>query len=388
MKKQLHGKIKELEKGKKYHILVNMGWDEKTKKYPRKTRIFYGTYRQAEAFLRNWIFELENPEEIKSRETVSEWLDNWIDNDARILYKWEQNTEKRARGIVDFNLKPHIGDILLVDLSPDDVMNLYAKLGKDGSRNNRPLSPRSLRYVHTILNQALIQAVKRRKIPSNPAHGLAPAQSKVQPKDKWVVLGKKELSDFLKAVKDEPDYPLIYTAAYTGARQSELLGLTWDKVNTKEKYIRIEQALHRDSNSEDGFELRLRTKNRTSTRNVDISDRVINVLNLHKEMQKSKGISVEPSSLVFTEPDGKPIEKERLIKRFNKHARDKGYEGMTFHHLRHTHATILLSEGEYINDVSERLGHADPGVTLRIYGHVLPDRRRRLSNRFDELIDE
>ena len=60
---------------------------------------------------------------------------------------------------------------------------------------------------------------------------------------------------------------------------------------------------------------------------------------------------------------------------------------MTFHHLRHTHATILLSEGEYINDVAARLGHADPKITLSIYGHVLPDRKHRLSNDFDEFVE-
>ncbi|MDD2621363.1 MAG: tyrosine-type recombinase/integrase [Syntrophomonadaceae bacterium] len=61
---------------------------------------------------------------------------------------------------------------------------------------------------------------------------------------------------------------------------------------------------------------------------------------------------------------------------------------MTFHHLRHTHATILLSDGQNINEVAERLGHADAGITLKIYGHVLPGRDQILAERFDALIEE
>lgn len=61
MKKQLTGKIIEIEKSAKYKLIVNMGYDEETKSYPRKSRIFYGTKREAESYLRDWIYVLENP---------------------------------------------------------------------------------------------------------------------------------------------------------------------------------------------------------------------------------------------------------------------------------------------------------------------------------------
>lgn len=160
MKKQLTGKIIEIEKSAKYRLIVNMGWDETTKSYPRKSRIFYGTKREAEAYLRDWIYVLENPEEEKSTETVWGWLDNWIKNDSKILLKWEQNTRDRATRIIEKNIKPNIDkDKLLVDLTPDDVMKLYSDLGSD---NNKPkkLSQRSLRYVHTVLTKRLIMLLK------------------------------------------------------------------------------------------------------------------------------------------------------------------------------------------------------------------------------------
>lgn len=361
-----------------------MGWDEATKTYPKKRHLFYGTKADAEAYLRDWLWELENPEEAKALQTVDDFLDSWIDKDAKILLKWEQNTHDRAKRIIDKNIKPHIGKKLIGDLIPEDIMGLYTTLGTEGT-DRKKLSPRSIRYVHTILNQALNHAVAMKKIPSNPAKGLTPAPSKSKDKEKWVVMSKEQLKAFLEAIKGHTDYFLIFTAAYTGARQSELLGLTWDKVWEDKKILRIEQTLHTITTGE--YERRPRTKNDTSTRSIKVTDRVLNILIEHKENQKAKDIPTGNEDLVFTDVKGNPINRDNLGHRYANLASKHGYSGMTFHHLRHTHATILLSDGANINEVAERLGHADPSITLSIYGHVLPGRDQSLAEKFDSLID-
>lgn len=152
------------------------------------------------------------------------------------------------------------------------------------------------------------------------------------------------------------------------------------------KIIRIEQSLH--AISKDEFKHRPRTKNDTSTRNINVTDRVLNVLKEHKEGQKEKGISVADDSLVFTDKHGKPINRNNLEHRYSNLTAKYGFNGMTFHHLRHTHATILLSAGANINEVSERLGHKDASITLKIYGHVLPVRDQSLADKFDTLVFE
>jgi integrase len=215
------------------------------------------------------------------------------------------------------------------------------------------------------------------------SRGLTPALSTEEDREKWVVLCRQELASFLKDIKGRRDYALIYVAAYTGARQSELLGLTWDKVRFKDKAIRIEQTLHRDKDSDSGFEERPRTKRKSSTRTIPVTNRVIKVLEKHRQEQIAAGIE---SKHVFLEPDGNFIDASNLGRRFKRLA--KNYPGMTFHHLRHTHATILLSEGANINEVAERLGHANAAITLKTYGHVLPDRPQSLANFFDSLIDD
>ena len=391
MKKQLRSSIKEIIKNKRYLIVVYLPYDPDKHFYPKIRRNFYGTEAEAKAYERNWLYELEHPEEYQeeagSGETVSEWLAFWLENDVPILLKWEQNTLRRAKGIVKHNLEPNIGDIALSDLKADDILAMYRKLGTDGGRYKRPLSNRTLRYIHTILNQALRQAVVRGKITSNPCEGLIPAPSKEKAKEKWVVLDEKELTAFLNALREDKYYPLIYTAAYTGVRQSEALGLKWGKIKWKTKTILIDMALHKVyDNEETEYEHRSRTKNDSSTREIDVSGRLINVLKTHEKQQVAKGIKTCPDDLVFTDDKGEPIDATDLVGDFRKLAKRHGHEGMSFHHLRHTHATILLSNGEYVNEVAARLGHANPKTTYSIYGHVLPKNKRRLSTKFDKYV--
>jgi integrase len=312
-------------------------------------------------------------------------LDQWIDVDSKILLRWEENTRDRAKRIVDINIKPNIGEVLLCDLTPDNIMGLYSKLGS-ANKEQKKLSARSLRYVHTILNQALNHAVKMKKITVNPAKGLTPAASKKKDKEKWVVMDSKQLKQFLKDIEYHQDYALIYVAAYTGARQSELLGLSWDKIWEDKKIIRIEKTVHSKKNKE--FEQRPRTKNDTSTRSVKVTSKVLDVLKVHKANQEAAGLKTEPTSLIFTDAKGNPINRNNLGHRYSNLANKFKYEGMTFHHLRHTHATILLTDGANINEVAERLGHADASITLKTYGHVLPGRDQSLAERFDLLLGE
>ena len=77
-------------------------------------------------------------------------------------------------------------------------------------------------------------------------------------------------------------------------------------------------------------------------------------------------------NLVFPTPEGKPEKRNNVYRRFVTFAAKIGHKGMRFHDLRHTHATILLADGEMVNAVSQRLGHANVSTTLEIYGHVLP----------------
>ena len=87
--------------------------------------------------------------------------------------------------------------------------------------------------------------------------------------------------------------------------------------------------------------------------------------------------------LVFATADGGPILPANLLRTFRRIIRCIGVPPITFHALRHTHATLLLKEGTHAKIVSERLGHVNIGITLDTYSHVLRGMQREAAESVD-----
>lgn len=289
----------------------------------------------------------------------------------------------------------------LLDRQKNGRTNLYfpmtikekdATENMDKEKRDKPkgLSNRSVEYKYTILNQALEYAVKPLKlIAENPCNDIKVPKSKETQKEKMVVLTKGELKDFLNRITGHRDYPLIYTAAYTGMRISELLGLRWQDILTNEKKLSIQMTMHISKDKKTNaikYEHRPRLKNK-KPRVIDVTDSVLDVLHEHKKQLMADGKLNNKYKLVFPGPDGMPEDRRNPYHRFVNIASKMGHKGMRFHDLRHTHATILLSAGEMLNAVSERLGHKDVQTTSRIYAHVLPQKAVDTANKFEELMN-
>jgi integrase len=90
--------------------------------------------------------------------------------------------------------------------------------------------------------------------------------------------------------------------------------------------------------------------------------------------------------LVFATTDGGPILPANLLRSFRRIVQRAGVPPITFHALRHTHATLLLKEGTHAKIVSERLGHANIGITLDTYSHVLPGMQREAAESIDRAL--
>lgn len=373
-----------------YRIVINLPRDPETGKYKKKRKDVHGTREEAEELLRQMIAELENPRKPPSEQPLGEYLLHWLNTIAKP--NLEKNTYDSYLWEIEKHIIPSLGHIPLCTLEPYHIQTFYSYKAEAGRLDGKGgLSNRSVNYLHSILNQALDKAVDLELIPKNPCAKVKPPRDKKSRTQKMVVLSKEELKKFLAGCQGHRDYALIYVAAYTGMRQSELLGLQWDDILWQEKAIRVKKALHR---LDDGtYEHRPRTKNETSSRIIPVSDGVIAVLREHRKNQleaqlASGGKYKNELNLVFTTPEGKPEDRTNVYHRFANLAAKLGHKGMRFHDLRHTHATILLADGEMINAVSQRLGHANVSTTLEIYGHVLPRKAEETAKRFEKLMSE
>ena len=264
---------------------------------------------------------------------------------------------------------------------------------EDGRKDSKGgLSPRTVEYHRAILSKALNQAVDLDKISANPVKKTVLAKKKTLATDKnKLVLDAQQLEAFLRACENEYYYTLVYVAAYSGMRLSELLGLTWDCIDWENNTIEVNKSAH--ISEEHGNAVRPGVKSESSHRTIDVDPSVMEILRVHqiKQMSPSKKRKrLLPESklpLVFKNRGGNPYQDNNVQRRFRVLSDKYGLPAeFSFHNLRHTHASILVAAGWSIKEVSERLGHADIVITLRYYVRVIPNENRRIGSAFGDLI--
>ena len=155
---------------------------------------------------------------------------------------------------------------------------------------------------------------------------------------------------------------VILTAAMTGLRQSELLGLRWRDVDWGAQRIRVRNAYVRGEHSSEG------KSDLSTSRSVPMATRLAREL----DRWSTRTAYRSDDDLVFAHPQtGNPVDRSKLTRRFQDACRLAGVRVITFHNLRHTFGTRLAANGEPLRSIQEFLGHAD-AKTTQIYTHYAP----------------
>ncbi len=187
-------------------------------------------------------------------------------------------------------------------------------------------------------------------------------------------LNPKEINSLLDACS--PDfYPVCFTAVMTGLRQGELFGLKWSDVDFAGKVIGVRRSYH----PAHGFDS---TKSKKGERVVVMSPDLTEVLAGHKA--KAGGST---DDLVFRTKDGNVIDYRNIERsEFHKALDQAGLRRIRFHDLRHSHAALMIAIGVNAKFLQRQLGHADIGVTLNTYGHLLPDASEGIGEALDQMV--
>jgi integrase len=309
--------------------------------------------------------------------TVGQFLDMWLDRIAKPRVRAQ--TYKGYEVNVRVHLKPAIGKIELAKLQAADVQDLIDRKVREG------LAPKSIRYMHGILRNALNRAIRWDYIQRNvAAHVDGPRieQQEIQP------FTREEAQRFLRAIKGDR-LEALYTVALTmGLRQGEALGLRWTDVDLELGYIRVNRQLQRVHYK---YEL-VEPKTARSRRHVAVPAAIIGALRAHKERQDSERDAARrrwhDTNLVFCRPDGYPLSGSVVTHRFQDLLAEAGLSRRRFHDLRHSCATLLLAQGVSPRVVMDVLGHSQISLTMNTYAHVLPELRRDAADRMSDLIQE
>lgn len=261
-------------------------------------------------------------------------------------------------------IKPALGRVPMARLQTHMIQSLYAEKRESG------LSASTIKQMHTIIKQALGQAVKERLLPYNAADAASPPAKKAK---KVHPLDWEKLDALFSVLKGDRLYPAYLLALTTGLRRGELLGLCWDCVDLDKGAITVKRQLVPLNK---GPELQDATKTKSSGRTVTLTAEAARELKAWKKRQAQEKLLAgelwEENNLVFCREDGSPLRPEEFTKRFQRLAGRAGLSGVRLHDLRHTHASLLIAEGVNPKVIQERLGHNSITTTLDLYGHLLP----------------
>lgn len=352
-------------KGIVYDVRVEGGRDSKGKR--KQIYKSFRTKKEAKA----WANEQENlvnkgiEIDIESKNiTIKEFVLEYLGAHKK---KVSANTYVRytqsAKYLID-----GIGDLKLKSLTSKNIEDFVDRLYDNG------MSESNLKKVLVQLN-LMIKYATRWELLYKPV--IIPEAPKFEEKE-VEVWNKEQALEFLNFIEKETIYLPCYIAYETGLRAGEVAGLTWDDIDLENETINVNKAykLNKLTNQ---YELSsLKTK--ASKRTIEMLPGTLKLLRLEKsKAELNKRIFGENYNLnnsVCCNAEGNTIKPDFIAKRFRVLADKYGYGDVTFHRLRHTHASILLANGINIKVIQKRLGHSRISTTLDTYSHLIQDMSR------------
>jgi len=378
----MRGEVKK--RGSAYSVRYDVGVDPITGKRIQKRQSGFATKKEAEEALAKLIAESGNrglPD--ADRMTVGDWLRKWLDMHCGGL---SPSTAKGYRMIVELHLIPALGHLRMAKLKPFHIQDYYTKAQASGRKDSKTsrgvgLSPRTVAQHHRVLHKALKQAMRLGLISHNPCDMVDPPRY-----DKSVpaTIGDKDVDKVLDSVRGTYLYIPVLIALATGARRGEVLGLRWSDVDLEGGTITIRRNLLRVSRQY----IVKQPKTADSVRSIKLPGSIVKELRSHQVRQKEWKLAVgqawKDSDLVCMREDGSHINPDSLSAYFTDVMERAGFEGISFHGLRHSHATILLGLNVHPKKVSERLGHSSTKLTMDTYSHVTPTMQDEVASLLDE----
>ena len=273
------------------------------------------------------------------------------------------------RMFLDKHILPVIGDTLLVEITPAMISKLLLDFQKAGYAHATTVK------LYNILNGVFDMAFMDDSIPMNPMLKVkrpAPRKDEAHKEESDKAFTVQELGRILSCVEQEPLkwQAYINLAADSGGRRGELCGLQWQDINWNMGTITIRRNLQYTPSKG----VYVAAPKNGKTRSVDVGPETLGLLRQLREDQIASCIS----KWVFTQ-DGlpEPMHPQSPTRYFKKFGERYGVKDFHPHKLRHSSASIALTNGADVVSVSERLGHSDTAVTLRMYAHANEESIRR-----------
>jgi integrase len=296
--------------------------------------------------------DLPNP----GRRTVTDLIDAWLDAGEATL---KPGTVAYYRKVANAYIIPKIGRLKLTSLTPDAVQRLVTPWQKAGKH-------RTATKIHAVLHRACQLAVLWGWLAANPCDRILRPAYRATRKEMW---SADELTTFLTGARDHPLYPLYLLLVTTGLRLGEALALTWNDLDLTTGLLAVRRSVQRIA----GDWVATSPKTRAGERAIGLPADVVTELKRHRvrQIERLGERGWNASGLVFTNQTGGVLCPSVVQHNLARLCNRLGIPRLTAHGLRHLHASLLISGGLPVTDVSRRLGHANAAVTMTVYAHAI-----------------
>ena len=323
--------------------------------------------------------------------TVDVWFDYWIQN---IVGDLAPNTLRNYRERYKFNIQPIIGNMQLTDVKPMHCKIVLNQMDKD-------YAGATIRQTYICMGTMLKSALMNDLIPKHPMDGVRYTKP-VRAKNDIRFLTIEEQKKFLEVAKRSHNYYQYALILETGLRTGELIGLTWDAIDWKNRTLTVNKTLefrHKQKDWRAGS-----PKTQHSYRTIPLTNFAYEILQTvyenSKNQKRSETLSQEleyidrhtgaKSKLVMNDlvfinwRTGEPAKNSSYDTHLYKLCDEAGIKRFCMHALRHTYATRAIESGMQPKVLQKLLGHASIQTTMDRYVHVTNDSMLKAVSLFEE----
>jgi integrase len=364
-------KVRERPKGSGvFWIFIDHNNRRKAKKIGTDEKLANEVAEKIQARLTLGDLDLLNEAE-NSTPDFEEYANCWLEDYIKPLRR--NTTYERYGDLLKRYVYPVLGKKPIHEIKRGEIRNLLLNMHKGG------LSRSMICLVRDVVSGPMNYAIDEEVLQANPVSGIL-RRLKLEREKKLQVepMTFDEVDLFLETcAKKAPEYYVFFLCAFrTGMRLGELLGLHWGDVDWNGKFIKVQRSFKRG---------RIDKTKTGKDRRVDMSDQLIKSLKdllVRRKREALKEGRGEPVEIIFHK-NGNYISQNSIRNVFKRILNKATIRNMRLHDIRHTFASLLLTNGESPAYVKEQMGHSSIQITVDIYGHLIPGSNREAINRLD-----
>lgn len=302
-----------------------------------------------------------------------------IQNNRKISYLTTQKNN------FERHIKPYFENVNLNNLSYEHIFEFREYLKAKPKKQNKisTLSYNTINKIMILLKKIFNTGVRKGLINKNPVENLRKLPINKPSLNFWSV---EEFNEFKKLITDdEISYELFFTIAFfTGMRMGEILALCWNDINLATNTISVTKTAYFVNNKN----YINSTKTRAGTRSITINNKLSELLKRWQKKQKTmlEEFTTDTDSLQVIQSSPITVTKNMVDKKYKQIlSRNKKLKRIRIHDFRHSHASLLINNGEDYLVVKERLGHASITTTIDTYSHLYPSKQKSLAKKLDDI---